>query len=142
MKVAIPLLRESLTDPIEPRLGRAPVFALVDLDTDEVQWLHSEQETSAHGSGTQTAQRLASNGAEIVLCRQIGPNALEGLSAAGIGVYQAPTGSAADAIGLFRKGLLTEVRSPSGEIEAKRMNDGDSLQHETMPPMGGSLEGN
>jgi predicted Fe-Mo cluster-binding NifX family protein len=110
MKVAIPMSKETLTEPIEALLGRAPVFALVDSESGAVQWLPSNQGATAYGAGTRTAQMLASNGAEVVLCRQIGPNALQGLSSAGIRVYLAPPVSAAEAVDFFRRALLTEMR--------------------------------
>jgi predicted Fe-Mo cluster-binding NifX family protein len=66
-----------------------------------------------HGAGLQTAQLVANKGVEIVITGNIGPNAYQALSAAGIKVITGATGTVREVVERYRLGQLQENASVS-----------------------------
>lgn len=99
MRLAVSCQGERLTDPVDPRFGRARHFVVFDTETEELSVIdNAEQVEAVQGAGVQAAHRLVAEGVEAVLTRRCGPKALEVLESAGVGVYTAPDTSAYDAI--------------------------------------------
>ena len=65
------------------------------------------------GAGIQAAQMVAKTGAEIVITGNMGPNAFETLSAAGIQVFTGASGSVNEAIEKYKKGELKKTETAS-----------------------------
>ena len=68
---------------------------------------------STGGVGINSAKTVIDAGAKVVLTGNCGPNAERTLSSAGIKLYTGVTGTVAQAIELFKKGLLTESGQPN-----------------------------
>lgn len=66
----------------------------------------NENAALSGGAGIQAAQFLASKGAEVIITGNIGPNAVDVLSAAGIKVVTGQTGTVRQAIDDYKKGGL------------------------------------
>lgn len=88
MKVIISVREKSLDANVDPRFGRALLFALYDTKTQECSWHGNSQNLQAtQGAGIQTAQNVVNLGAEAVITGHCGPKAFRVLLAAGIKVY-------------------------------------------------------
>ena len=109
MKVCVTAAAEGLDSPIDPRFGRAPFFVVVDLESSAVESFQNTSAEARGGAGIQAAQRLAGLGVGALITGNIGPNAMQTLSAAKINVYQSRGGTVRDAVELFKKGELVAI---------------------------------
>ncbi len=69
--------------------------------------------SSASGAGIQGAQVIASKGVKVLITGNVGPNAFQALSAAGIKVVTGAFGNVKEAIKKYERGELKEVSSPT-----------------------------
>ena len=96
VRIAVPLDNNNGLDSIVSfRLGRAPFFAIVDLEGGEIRNLNIYANPNAggmRGVGIATAQWLASMGVRIVLASKVGPNAMQALQALGIQIMNVAPG--------------------------------------------------
>jgi len=111
MRICVTSTGNDLDAPIDPRFGRARYFLLVDPDTLTVEAL--ENRPGAHGAGVQATQLLANRGVSALVTGAVGPNAFNGLSAAGIEVYKTPADTGREALAAYREGRLARVDAPS-----------------------------
>jgi len=68
---------------------------------------------SAQGAGIQAAQVISSLGVSAVITGNLGPNAHQALSAAGIQVYACAGETVRYAVNLFNAGSLQEITAPT-----------------------------
>ena len=105
MRLAITTRGSNLDAPVDPRFGRAQAFVLYDTETDEWSVLDNIQNLkAAQGAGIQAASAVAKAGAKAVLTGNCGPRAFSTLSAAGIAVHTAASGTVRDAIEAYKAG--------------------------------------
>jgi predicted Fe-Mo cluster-binding NifX family protein len=71
----------------EERFGRAPYFIIMDTDTKSFEALENRFAEAYGGVGPKAAQLLIAHGVEALISGQVGGNAREVLSAAGIAIY-------------------------------------------------------
>ena len=76
----------SLDAAIDPRLGRCPYFMFVDTETMRSEAVTNTSQYASSGAGILAAQTITSKGASVVLTGNVGPNANQALSGAGIRV--------------------------------------------------------
>ena len=107
MKVAVTTNGKDLSAQVDPRLGRATGFLIVDTETGEFEYVDNSQNMqAAQGAGIQAGQTVANTGVEAVLTGNCGPKAFMALNAAGIKIYVGVSGTVAEAIEKFRAGEL------------------------------------
>ncbi|MDD4904031.1 MAG: NifB/NifX family molybdenum-iron cluster-binding protein [Candidatus Bipolaricaulis sp.] len=111
MRICVTGTGASLDAPIDPAFGRARYFLLVDSETLAVEAL--ENAPGAHGAGVEAAQRMAERGVKAVITGNVGPNAFQGLSMAGIEIFTGATGTARQAVEAYQAGTLTRANSPT-----------------------------
>jgi predicted Fe-Mo cluster-binding NifX family protein len=111
MLIAISAADHGVNAAVDPRFGRARLFALVDAGSpEEVRMLDNAGNSEAlSGAGISTAQAVIDAGAKIVISGRVGPKALDVLSAAGLEVYTDAAGTVRDAISAWRDNRLTPV---------------------------------
>lgn len=110
MKIAVSASDNSLDAAVDPRFGRCAYVLIVDSQTNEiVGGGQNEFAAAGGGAGTQTAQWVIREGAEVVLTGNIGPNAYSVLRAGKIKVYAGVSGSVRNAIARMNKGELRET---------------------------------
>jgi predicted Fe-Mo cluster-binding NifX family protein len=102
---------KTLESQVNPSFGRAPYFLFLVPGMPEVEAV--ENTPGAHGAGVQAAQTVANKGASDVITGNVGPNAYQALSAAGIQVHVGATGTVKKAVEDFCAGLLTRTESPT-----------------------------
>jgi len=113
MKITVSSCGIFLDSPIDPRFGRCDYFLIVDTIDMSFEVFDNDGEGLTQGAGIQSAQFVASKGAEVVITGNIGPNAIRALSAVGVEVVLCQTESIKDAIGKYQKGLLNSVNGAS-----------------------------
>jgi len=96
----------------QPNFGRAAYFLFIDLEAETLDAVKNEP--GAHGAGVQAAQTVAARGATAVVTGSVGPNAFQGLSAAGIDVFVGATGTVRQAFDAYRAGKLQRAGAPTG----------------------------
>ena len=106
MKVAVTASGKDLDAPIDPRFGRCAYFIIVDTDDLSFQAFDNESMALGGGAGIQSAQFVASTGAEVIITGNIGPNAARTLSASGIKVVTSQTGTVRTAMEDYKQGNL------------------------------------
>jgi predicted Fe-Mo cluster-binding NifX family protein len=105
MKLAISAKGTTLSDPVDPRFGRAPYILIVDTATRAVEALDNSVNVNAlKGAGIQAATMIADSGAEVLLTGHCGPNAFRTLQAAGIKLVNDVAGTVEQAVSAFEKG--------------------------------------
>ena len=112
MKVAVSASGASLDSPVDPRFGRCPYFIIVDTETMKFEAIQNTSQYTPMGAGIQAAQTVASKGVEAVITGNVGPNAYQALTAAGITIITGAAGTVREAIERYKSGQLKAVSSP------------------------------
>ncbi len=119
MKVCVTAGAPGLDAPMDPRFGRCPFFVVVDLDSMSENSVSNSNVMATSGAGIQAAQEVARQGATALITGNIGPNAMQTLSAANIDVYLHQSGgSVRDVVEKFKRGELTKIAAPSVQAHA------------------------
>jgi predicted Fe-Mo cluster-binding NifX family protein len=85
----------------------------VDTESQEFEALDNANVAAAGGAGIRSAQLIADKGSEALISGNVGPNAFNVLSAAGIKVYSQASGSIKEALDKLKNGELTETTEPN-----------------------------
>ncbi|MBN1845041.1 MAG: 4Fe-4S binding protein [Sedimentisphaerales bacterium] len=113
MKIAVTSTGPDLDSQVEPRFGRCPYFLIIDPETMEYQALENPNVALGGGAGIQSAQLLASHGAQTVLTGNCGPNAYATLAAAEIQVVVGVSGIVRQAAEQFQQGASASATEPN-----------------------------
>ncbi len=114
-KVAVSSEGPTLDDRVDPRFGRAGGFAVVDLETMEVEYVdNGTSQAMAQGAGIQAAETVANAGAQVLLTGYVGPKAFTALSAAGVLIGQDVDGmTVREAIEKYKNGDVPMANNPN-----------------------------
>lgn len=117
MKIAFSTSGTTLQSPLDTRFGRAARFLIYDTETQEVAVVDNTQNLMApQGAGIQSAQNVASSGAQVLVSGHCGPKAFRVLTAAGIKAYTTSSAATvAAALEEFQAGKLTELENADVE---------------------------
>lgn len=113
MKIGVSAVSGSLDAQIDPRFGRCQYFMLVDSETMTFEVISNVASRAMGGAGIQAAQTVAKSGAKTVITGNVGPNAYQTLSAAGIGIITGAKGTVREAVERYRRGELKDVKGPT-----------------------------
>lgn len=113
MMIACSVQGATLDAQIDPRLGRAQQFLLVNTESLEHEAIANPNGNASGGAGIQVAQLLASKGAQAVITGNCGPNAFATFHAAGIPVYTGASGTIREALAQYQQGRLTAAAQPN-----------------------------
>ena len=111
MKIGITSTGEDLNAQVDHRFGRCRFFLIIDIDTMDFKSISNESAISSGGAGIQAAQNIAKAGVDVVITGNMGPNAFQTLSAAGIAVFTGATGTIKETIEKYKKGDLKRTES-------------------------------
>ena len=103
MKIAITSTGTTLDSPVDPRFGRSPYIAFVDLEKDRLEALANPFADASGGAGIQAAQFVLDHGAEAFLTGHCGPKASAVLSDAGVQVVNGISGTVREAVASYRQ---------------------------------------
>ncbi len=106
MKLCIPTMDSGgLEDAVSDHFGRAPTFTIVDTDTGEVLVVKNRSE---HMGGLgKPPEHVAKTGAKVMICSGLGPRAIDMLVGFGIEVFVGASGTAREALEMWKEGKLT-----------------------------------
>ena len=114
MKVSVTAGASGLDAPMDPRFGRCPFFVIVDTESMSEISIANSNVNATSGAGIQAAQEIARQGAAALITGNVGPNAMQTLSAANIDVYQYQgAGSVRDVVEKFKRGELQKIAGAS-----------------------------
>ena len=104
MKICVTSEGKTLDSKVDPRFGRCANFIIADTESGEFEALENANIKLQGGAGIQSAQMVASKGVKAVLTGNVGPNAQQTLSAAGIRICTGISGTVKDAVEAFKAG--------------------------------------
>lgn len=89
VRIAFPTEKGGLEDRVYERLGRAPTFTIVEVDTETgevtgVEVIENPGHRAGSGAGVKAAQAIADSGAKVYVGPNPGPNAYAALQYFGI----------------------------------------------------------
>lgn len=113
MKICITSMGDNLDSDVDPRFGRCKYFLIIDTDSMNVKSVSNDSMMASGGAGIQAAQMVAKTGAGTVITGNIGPNAFQTLTAAGVKVITGVNGGIKDVVDMFNRGELKEIDAPS-----------------------------
>jgi predicted Fe-Mo cluster-binding NifX family protein len=106
MKIAITSSGDNLDSQMDPRFGRCQYFVIVDPDTMDFKAMPNESAMASGGAGIQAAQTIVNAGINKLITGNVGPNAFEVLSAAGIETMTGANGTVRHALELYKSDIL------------------------------------
>jgi predicted Fe-Mo cluster-binding NifX family protein len=109
MKICVTAVADRLDAQVDPRFGRSQYFVIVDPATMEFEARPNPALNAPGGAGIQAAQAMVNEGVNVVISGNMGPNAFQVLSAAGVKIATGAYGTVKDAIALYQTGKLTEA---------------------------------
>ncbi|MCK4459470.1 MAG: DUF5320 family protein [Methanosarcinales archaeon] len=113
MKMCVTSTGPSLDAPVDPRFGRCQYFVIVDSETMEYEAMPNPSVGASGGAGIQAAQTVAGKGVGAVVTGNLGPNAVQTLTAAGITMVTGASGTVRDAVEQYKSGGLSQTTSPT-----------------------------
>ena len=109
MKICVSASASDLDAQVDPRFGRCPYFVIVDSETMEFEAIPNTAAGAVGGAGIQAAQTVASKGVKAVVTGNVGPNAFQALSTAGINIVVGAFGTVREAVEAYKRGELKEA---------------------------------
>jgi predicted Fe-Mo cluster-binding NifX family protein len=113
MKICVSAVADSLDAHVDPRFGRCQFFVIVNSETMQFEAIPNMASGAMGGAGIQAAQTIASKGVQVLLTGNVGPNAFQALSTAGIKIVTGAFGNVREAIEKYKRGELSETNSPT-----------------------------
>ena len=113
MKICVTSMGDNLDSDVDPRFGRCKYFLIIDTDSMNVESVSNDGMMASGGAGIQAAQMVAKTGAGTVITGNVGPNAFQTLTAAGVKVITGVNGSIKDVVDKFNRGKLEKTETPS-----------------------------
>ena len=113
MKICVSAVANSLDAQLDPRFGRCPYFVIVDSESMQFEAIPNMASGAMGGAGIQAAQIIANKGVKVVITGNVGPNAFQALSAAGIKIVTGAFGTVREVVEKYKKGELSETNAPS-----------------------------
>ena len=145
MKIVISAVGPDLDSAASPVFGRCPTYLFVDTDTSASETAENPAVSAGGGAGIQAAQFVIQQGAQAVLSGNVGPNAFQVFSAAGVPIYLHGEDTVRQAVEAFKAGKLqasggANVTAHAGMNLRRGMGRRTSAPIATPAPAGPSRE--
>jgi predicted Fe-Mo cluster-binding NifX family protein len=109
MKICVTAVAGDLNAQVDPRFGRSQYFVIVDSDTMAFEAMVNEAMNAPGGAGIQAAQAMVNKGVNVVVSGNMGPNAFQVLSTAGVKVATGAYGTVKEAVEMYKSSKLSET---------------------------------
>ncbi len=109
MKICVTATAGDLNAQVDPRFGRCQYFVIVDSETMAFEAMANEAIAAPGGAGIQAAQTMVNKGVDVVISGNIGPNAFQVLSTAGVKIATGAYGTVQEAVEMYKSGKLGET---------------------------------
>lgn len=113
MRICVTASGNNLDTQVDPRFGRCAYLLMVDSETMQYEAIPNSASGARGGAGIQAAQTIANKGAKVLVTGNVGPNAFQALSAAGIQIITGASGTVKGAVEKFKKGELRKTDAPT-----------------------------
>jgi predicted Fe-Mo cluster-binding NifX family protein len=113
MKICVTAAGNTLDAPVDPRVGRAAYFIIVDSETMAFEAVSNMAAGAMGGAGIQAAQAIASKGVNVLITGNVGPNAFQALGSAGIKIVVGASGTVREVIEKYKRGELRGTGAPT-----------------------------
>jgi predicted Fe-Mo cluster-binding NifX family protein len=113
MKMSVSAMGGTLDAQVDPRFGRCPYLVIVDSETMQFEAIPNAASGAMGGAGIQAAQTIASKGAKVLITGNVGPNAFQALSAAGIRIVTGASGTVREVVEKYKRAELKETDAPT-----------------------------
>jgi len=113
MKIAVSSRGKGLDSQIDPRFGRCAHFVIVETDDMSFDVFDNESIALGGGAGIQAAQFVANKGAKAVITGNVGPNAVQTLSASHVDIFAGQSGTIKEAVEKFKGGDFKPTDRPN-----------------------------
>ena len=113
MKICVTASGNTLDASIDPRFGRAAYLTIVDSESMSFETILNAAAGAMGGAGIQAAQTLTKKGVDILITGNVGPNAFQALSAAGIKIVTGASGTVMEVVEKYKRGELSETGAPT-----------------------------
>ena len=109
MKMCVTAAGNTLDAAVDPRVGRAAYFVIVDSETMAFEAVPNTAAGAMSGAGIQAAQEIARKGVSVLITGNVGPNAFQALASAGIKIVVGASGTVREVIEKYKRGELRET---------------------------------
>lgn len=113
MKICVSAVANSLDVQMDPRFGRCPYLVIVESETMQFEAIPNVASGAMGGAGIQAAQTIANKGVKVLITGNVGPNAFQALSAAGIKIVTDAFGTVREIVEKYKRGELKETSEPT-----------------------------
>lgn len=113
MKICVTAIANNLDAQVDPRFGRCPYFVIVESETMKFEAIPNLSQNAPSGAGIQAAQTVTSKDAKVLITGNVGPNAFQALSSAGIKIVTGAFGTVREVIERYKRGELKETSTPT-----------------------------
>jgi predicted Fe-Mo cluster-binding NifX family protein len=113
MKVCVSAVSNSLDAQLDPRFGRCAYFIILETETMQFEAVPNASQDASGGAGIQAAQVIVNKGAKVLIAGNVGPNAFQALSAAGVAIITGASGTVRQVVEQFKQGELKPTGAPT-----------------------------
>lgn len=113
MKICVTSQGTDLDAQVDPRFGRCAYFLIIDPDTMKFESIANPNITGVGGVGIQSGQFMTEKDVSAVLTGNVGPNAFQTLTAAGITIYTGNSGTIKNVLTQFKEKKLSAIGNPT-----------------------------
>ncbi len=113
MKICVTAAGTTLDAAVDPRVGRAAYFIIVDSETLAFEAVPNTAAGAMSGAGIQAAQTIASKGVNVLITGNVGPNAFQALASTGIKIVVGASGTVREVIEKYKRGELKGAGGPT-----------------------------
>ena len=113
MRICVTASGTTLDASVDQRVGRAAYFIIVNSETMAFEAVPNTAGGAMSGAGIQAAQTIASKGIDVLITGNVGPNAFQALSSAGIKIVVGAYGIVREVIEKYKSGELKETGAPT-----------------------------
>lgn len=114
MRIVLSSSRPNIDGDVDPRFGRCRYFLFVDPHTLQYEVEENPHLEAASGAGISAAQFIVNKGAKAVITGNIGPNAHQVLTTAGIEMFTGVSGKIREVVEIYKTGDLKSSSQPTG----------------------------
>jgi len=118
MKICVSATAGDLNAQVDPRVGRCQYFVIVDSETMAFEAMANEAIAAPGGAGIQAAQTMVNKGVDVIISGNIGPNAFQVLSTAGVKIATGAYGTVQEATEMYKSGKLGETGASTVAAQA------------------------
>lgn len=113
MKIAVSASGDELESQLDRRFGRCSHFIIVEPESMKFEVIQNASRNAPSGAGVQAAQTLANAGVNSLITGNVGPNAFNALTTAGINIFTGASGTVKEVINEYKEGELSKTNEPT-----------------------------